>query len=994
MLFKSTRYVLSVAAATLLLPTYSAFAQDDEPIIEEIIVAGSRIPRPTGVDSPTPMTVVDAEDLSLSGQLSLGDYLNELPALRSTFSTQNSTRFIGTTALSILDLRGLGTARTLVLVDGLRHVGGINGTSSVDINSIPPSLVDRVEVITGGASAIYGADAVTGVVNFVMKHDFEGLEVAAFGADPEEGGGDNWDGEITWGMNFAEGRGNITAHYSHTEYEKIRGTQRDWINEEWLPSANEADTGPDDGIPDFIWRRNSRINLYNNNGVIWGPDQIETITAFPGDGAFATIAGALDSGPYTFTNTGSLTPFDPGQTFLTQDGVFDAYSVGGDGLALAPETMVYPTVTQDNFFARGEFEFNRHALVSFEGKYSRLETFMYTSPTFDVVWDSDTFIAPDNAFIPADLAAILAVEDPISIFEGFAPGFYLNRIHADLGLRGEEHERETQRYVLGLEGDLTDQWSYHSALIWGRMENDATSLNNRNDVKFANAVDAVDLGGGQIGCRDAAARADGCLPLNLFGYGLSDPAAVAYIMEPDSTWDEELTQTVLTAYVRGPLVELPAGNLDAAFGIEYRKEESKVSYSDVIKSGETFFNALADTDADYDVKEAFAEVSVPVMRGLPWAEDVIVDAAWRYSDYDTIGSTNTYKLGVDWVVLEDVRLRATKSRAVRAPNIGELFDPLQQNFFFVDDPCSDSQIPNAPDPALRQTNCLALGKPAGGYESSNDNVTIGGLSGGNENLSEEEAETLTYGVVLTPRWVPNLTITVDYWDIDLDDAISGISAQTILEKCVDAPSIDNIYCPLITRDADFDLNPTEGIVQQQLNISRLVAKGIDWDVGYMWDLGETFGGNMGALDFHVFGTNLKRLDAYPFSNEPDVKDDDRGELGDPVNQFNGSVEYRRNALTLSYRFQWLDEMLLVANDDREDLETPRTTDPVAYHHLQARYSFEDVLGGSIEVYGGVNNLFNTEPEQYLTGIGAGSGIYDVFARTYYLGFRYRILDGF
>ena len=969
----------ALSATVVAAPAEQVTRASEDQIVELVIATGSRIARPTGAESPTPMTVLGSEQIELSGNINLGDLLNDLPSLRSTFGLQNSSRFIGTTGLNLLDLRGLGDDRTLVLVDGRRHVGSVNGSSSVDINTIPAALVDRVEIITGGASAIYGADAVTGVVNFVMKHDFEGLQVDGYSLQPSEQGGETYQAEVAWGTNFMDGRGNVALFLGRSELNEIRGVDREWITDEIGAVSNPADTGPDDGIPDLIYRKNARNNIISTAGMIWGEHPAENVFGLP----VAAILGlAVPGGPYTFDASGNLVAFDPGQLFTAPTGLDDTTSIGGDGLGFANSTQMIPDLERDNFFGSARFEVNRHLNVSGEAKYVNVESTSYGQPTFDFF--GDLIVTTDNPFMPVDLVNVL---DSVGL-----PFVSINRFHEDLGFRGEEIERETQRYVLAIDGDMTDTWQYQASWVFGRYEGHADETNNRNNVKFANAVDAIaDPVTGQPVCRDPAARADGCLPLNLFGEGRSSPEAIAYIMEPGSEFDEELTQEIFSVHATGELVPLPAGSMRMAIGMEWREEESKVKYADIIKSGDTFFNALADGDGDYDVLEGFVEFSIPIVADRWMFEDLTFDAAARFSEYSTIGGTNSWKMGIDWMPIEDVRFRSTVSQAVRAPNIGELFDPLGQNFFDVQDPCSESELTTAPDPALRLANCTALGRPAG-FESFEDSAFLPGFSGGNDDLTEEEAKTWTYGAVITPRWVPNLTVILDYWDIEIENAISAVAAQDILDKCVDGPSTDNIFCPLVTRRAGGAVGQFEitEIIQTVLNISRLEASGIDLELGYLWDLGDTFGGEWGSLNFRLIGTHVYKYEDFDFEDDPQTADDERGEIGNPIDNALANVTYERGPLTVNWRVEYLDEMRLIENEAAREREDPYTTDEVIYHDVQVRYVLEDLLTGDLTVYGGVSNLTDEAPAEYLTGIGEGSGIYDIIGRAYYLGFSFRM----
>ncbi len=963
------------------LPTLSTFAEDQA--IEEVVVTGSRIVR-SGENAPTPITVVTTEEFQNSGQISLGDYLNDLPSLRSTFSLSNSNRFIGTVGLNLLDLRGLGTDRTLVLVDGKRHIGANNGTTSVDINTIPQALLERVEIITGGASAIYGADAVTGVVNFVMKDDFEGWSAEIYGAQPSDDGGESQRAALTWGTNFADGRGNIAISYEYTNFEEVKSIDREWTNSDWAAIPNIKDTGPNDGIADDLFARNLNDNRLNENGYIWGDAPLDFFGIPAGLGTFfGGVSTAASPTGFTFTDGGALRAFDVGQRFYDRFGDPDNNSRNcPDCLDLNNSEQLFPEVEKNVLFTKGHFDFNDHFRLFGEAKYVNSKALSFGQPAFDF-FNFDMFITRDNAFVSPELAAVMDADG--------LGGVVLERFHTDLGLRGDDIERETWRYVLGASGDIAGSWSYEVSGVLGHYEGDTKFLNNRIEDKFFNAIDAVvDPGTGNIVCRDPAAQADGCVPLNVMGFGVFDPAAKAYAYTSSAGAKEEMDQTVFNVSATGNLINLPAGPLQAAFGAEYRKEESKVDYAQIIKDGLTFMNALAASSGDYDVKEIFGEVSVPLLTGLFAAENLSVDGAVRFSDYDTIGTTTTWKLGLDWQPFSDLRFRATRGEAVRAPNISELFDPQGQNFFAVDDPCNADEIIVAPDPALRQANCDALGAPAG-YQSVTDSATLPGVSGGNPNLTEETANTITWGVVLTPRTIPNLTVSIDFWDIDIEDSISSVAAQTILDKCVDGPNINNAFCGNISRDAStFEIT---NIIQSALNIASLESQGVDYEVLYDWDMGETFGGNWGSLSFHLIGTHMRKRNDFPFQNEPDTKDEVLSELGDPENRYQLNTTYRRGPLSINWRYDWIDSMLLVETDDNKDLQAPLTTGSIHTNDIQFTYSFNDMLDGDLQLFGGVNNVEDQGPAKYLTGNGGGSGMYDTMGRTFYLGVRFNRLPG-
>ncbi|QKX16814.1 TonB-dependent receptor domain-containing protein [Microbulbifer sp. YPW1] len=928
-----------------------AFAQEDtkavdaskidDGAIEQVTVTGSRIARPNSM-SPTPVTTLTAEDISLSGETNLGDFLNELPALRSTFSGQNSGRFIGTVGLNLLDLRGLGTSRTLVLQDGRRHIASSVGTSAVDVNTIPEDLIERVDVITGGASAIYGADAVTGVVNFIMKDDFEGVKISAFASDTTNGGAETTEASFTFGQNFFDGRANVAGSVSLTSRGDVYGTDRDWITKGYGTLRNPNDTGPEDGIPDRFIVQNYTLPILSDAGIAWLPAPF---------------------GDYTFDEDGSARPVIPGD-YCDSAG----RCTGGDGYRWIGQYQMYPSMDTNNVYVKGHFDLNDSTRLFAEAKYVSHEAESWGQASFSYNGYSST-----NPFLDKDLSDELVAAG--------IPAFGMYRMHSDLGYRGDLAERETQRYVVGVKGDIGSRWNYEASLVYGQYDADIFYLNNRHNERFAQAIDAIEVDG-QIVCADADARAAGCQPLDLFGENQNSQEAIDWVMLDNTGSVEEMTQTVASGFIGGDLFDLPAGPLSVVGGFEYREETSFVDFDEIIKSGATFMNALATTDGEYDVSEAYVELSAPLLSDLPGVQSLVFDTAYRAADYSTIGSTGAWKAGLDWTVIDDVRVRATSSQAVRAPNIDELFAPLGQNFFNIDDPCDADEVAYAPNPTQRAANCAALGLAADYQSPWNEGPTLPGFSGGNENLQEETATTLTFGVVLTPRFAEGLTVTADYWDIEIEDAISYYGGQTILDKCVDASSIDNQFCGNIQRDANGDL---VSLTSSALNASKLTARGIDYEVRYEMALADLFKSELGNLTLSLQGTRLLERDDYSFQNEPDSADRIDGELGDPTNAYNMNVTYRYGDLSVNWAHRYLDDMALYdIGLTQPESAAPSNTGVIRYNDLRAAYLYQD----SFEVYGGINNIEDQDPPAYLSGTGGGSGMYDTLGRSFYMGVNY------
>lgn len=999
--------------------------QDGDALIEQMIVTGSRIAR-SGLTTPTPVTVLDSDAIQLSGELNLGNLLNQLPALGSTFTSASSTGFIGTTGIAILDLRRLGTDRTLVLVDGRRHVASNPGAQAVDINTIPVDLIDRVEVITGGASAIYGADAVTGVVNFITKDDFEGVSSRAQFGISDRGDSESWFVSLTGGGTFADGRGNAVLSVEYNDSEGILGTDRPHTAASNRYVVNPADTGVDDGIPDEILVPNGTLHFLNDSGVVLGFDSEcdPVLGAAPGSGTAAAFGLCVPGDSLTFSDTGALITFDRGTVFDPPFGE----SQGGDGQLISPIGSIQPDTQRISINSKLNYQLVDQYLNLFvEAKFTNVQAQSFGQPSFDFV--TALFVDGDNAFLPTALSDRIAADGIGTLNNATAGGVFLQRFHTDLGLRSDDVERNTFRIVAGMEGEFDNGWRYEFSYVYGRSAQNIVALNNRINDRFLAAVDSValtqadiDAGlqsdaqllrpgssqvvlganaqAGDIICRSvldptsdntntgepiAAFARDGCVPLNIIGNGLANPAAVDFVFA-DTVRRDTIEQSVATLVLSGDTqsyFELPAGPIGFAVGGEFRFEESVSRPAVVDGLGLTFGNVLGVTEGNFNVYEGFAEVSIPVLADLPAVERLVVEAAGRISDYNSIGGTETWMVRGDWTPVSDIRFRVTYSEAIRAPNISELFSPQDQNFFDVNDPCSTENLGDAVDPALRAANCAALGAPPG-FVSTADAATIPGVSGGNPLLMEESAESLTIGAIITPRWLPGFSLTVDYWDIEITDAISPVGEQAILDRCVDSPGgIDNQFCPLITRDGQFEIT---NITQIEQNLQKLEASGIDVEMNYNLDLADLGAGDWGTVDVRFIGTWVDTLREFPFQDEP-VQDNEVGELGDPEFAFNLNTTWNWNGLQVNYELRWFDSMLREDDDEidavRPDRRDPLETGGTFFHDIQVNYQ----LNAYVQLYGGVNNLADKLPPGGVLATNDDGAIFDNIGRFFFFGAR-------
>lgn len=1006
-----------------------------------IIVSGTRIARPN-LDSPVPVTTVEAGEVLNDGALSLGDALNDLPSLRSTFSSSNSQRFIGTTGLNILDLRGLGTSRTLTLVNGRRHVTASAGDFQVDVNTIPFELLERVDVVTGGSSAVYGSDAIAGVVNFVLRRDFEGFEVSGQAGISDRGDNDRYSISAAFGRNFADGRGNIALVGEYTKIGSVLNSQRPENSgfgigfTGFVTVDSDTELSNDDGNPDQVLKNNLFLDFISEGGTVAqfcrrGFEAFQPTTCPTGD----------SFGRYRFGDDGRL-------FYETNGEDFAGLTEGGTGSALADGTLI-PDIERININLLGHFDVSDAFRPYFEAKYARIDALGQGTPTFfnsfcgglnglsgldpscaDGLTSSPFFIFFDNAFLnPADAATIqnnvqgeLLAAFGAGALTPFTQGFFLNRNNSDFGTRNDSVERETWRFVAGFEGDIASNTRYDVSFTYGRFE---SSLRAQNQIIYQNtrnAVDAVFDGSGNIVCRinvdaDPANDDPACVPLNVLGAGAPSQAALDYVLV-DATLDDRAEQYDFLAYISSDtsnFFELPGGPISAVVGTEWRREEASQVPDALSASGATFFNAFSEfAPPALEVWEVFGELEIPLLADMPFFNELTVSGAARYSDYNSggggTGGVWAYNGNLIWSPIEDIRLRANYSRAVRSPTLSNLFSPATENFLFLNDPCDAANINNGS--ATRPTNCAADGVPAGFVDPVTGNRSV--LQGGNPGLSAETSDSWTFGAIFEPRWVPGLTVSIDYYDITVNQVIANISANQILANCYDAPDLNNNFCPLIApRESDGSLAQINALNIAPINYARLTAEGIDFDVRYQ----KTFD-NDDRISVRLIATHVLDRTNFLDVDNPNLPNIVKGELGDPEWAFNFNAAYRRGDVTLSYSMRWIDKQFIGAAENYIPFVTecisdgagggviPRTTTactvgelvtappsnpdstaevtyPIrAYHDVRLDWNVND----EFLFYFGVDNITDKQPPFGLTGGGAGSGIFNNTGRYYYAGF--------
>ncbi len=984
-----------------------AFAQDgaDADTEDRIIVTGSRIER-LSLEAPSPVTSIGAIDIQRSGETSIVELLNEVPALVGSVDNDDATfGGIGSTGLNTLNLRNLGSNRTLTLVNGRRHVGGSAGSAAVDTNTIPVDLIERVDVLTGGASAIYGADAVTGAVNFVLKDDFEGIAVRGQGGlTPDHGDAERYFGSIVAGKNFADGRGNIALSFEYSKEEGINASDRRFANRGRASLVDNPNFGIDGDNRRRVFLENATIRFASPEGGVAVDffDGFDLLFDFEGDGD----------------------PYEQGEVITFRN------SIGGSSTRIADFTG---SLTSDveryvtNIFTH--YDFTPEVTGFLEFKFAQVDSFSQSSPAFS---DLVPISVADNPFVPQNIAdaAIAAGADQV----------FISHDLFELGRRAEEIRRRTYRVATGIDAqlftDTFDNLDLELSFVYGRTDERFFAQNNLVLDRFYAALDAVvDPATGEATCRtnlDPSALPQqipfpggfgflgffdafntnvtpenfgttpfftpgpdsGCQPLNLFGLGNASQAAIDFVND-DSLRRANLEQYVVSGIISGDtagVFELPAGPIGFAFGGEYRDESSQDTPPVIDTQGFTFGNGIFPTIGSFDVYEGFGEVSVPVLRDQFLAKDLTVDAAFRVSDYSTVGTTTTWRAGGTWAPIDDIRFRGIYSVAIRAPNIGELFDPQNQSFFLPDDPCDIDNFSEAADPALRAANCAAILTPLGVDASTFQgddilNATFPGLQGGNPDLLEEKATTWTVGFVAQPRWIDNLTVTVDYFRINVEDGIITPASQDVVDQCVDLASIDNPFCSLITRRSDGGLASLEVL---PINVASFETSGVDYEVNYLFDPADIGFNNIGQFNIRYVGSYLERLDVVSLpGQQADAERDEAGTLlGDDAPVHVGALDFTwlYDKLSLNYRWRFRDRIFREETDEiaaaaeaGEVLIDPARTSALSTHDVQVRYQVRD----NADVYVGVNNFLDQEPD-----IGSLGTPVNSIGRFVYAGFSF------
>ena len=1027
-----------------------------------IVVTGSRIRRPN-LESTVPITSIVGESFYQQGQTNVGDTLNDLPQLRSTFAQQNPGLGIGIAGLNLLDLRGLGTQRTLVLVNGRRHVPAdiLNNAVSVDTNTIPNDLIERVDIVTGGNSAVYGSDAIAGVVNFILRRSFDGIQIRGSAAIAEEGFGGSQYISAMAGKNFADGRGNVTLHGEYARTDRVFASDVPAFRRQDNFLVIDSDTGAGivDGGDGFIDREfftDIRSSTIHFNGLVPINQRNVANAGLCGNATLGNNGGPNTAGPafnctYFFSDNGRLVQ----QTGTRYGTGINPAIVGGNGQTgrEGKNVSVLPFTERYNFNMLSRFEFSPAVELFFEGKWNRVNALGNNAgPSFNQGTGGTTDFRErsrlDNPFLnPADRATLtslilasgcntsLTVVCPaagnltaanIAAINNGSYRFVTARNLLDVGLRDERFQRDTWRVVGGVRGGFNDDWNYELSFNYGKFRQDTTTDGFIDRQRYALANDAgLNPLTGQIQCRSQfdpasavplvgfagaasvnAARLSAdiaaCVPYNPFGQA-NNSASVNYFART-FTASAGLSQFIASGFVSGDssqLFELPGGPVRFAVGAEYREEKAFYEQDPFVTDGFTNGVSIPPFRPDaFEVKEAFGEIQIPVLKELPFAYELTLSGAGRVSGYQgTAGTVYSYNAGVDYAPVQDIRFRANYSRAVRAPNVSETGFPLVPNFFNgFQDPCNPANIGTG----VRAANCLADLGPALLATFQNIAQSLPIVSGSNPNLLTETSDSYTYGVVIQPRWVPGMSLSIDYYDIKVKNVIAGVGVQTIVNQCYDSPTLNNIFCGQFQRYRGTGPGPLgedpgrvlgNSLINAPVNFAARIRRGIDVNFAYRRTFGEL-----------EFNTNLVYTHSLENSNfqdptNPTFESRVLQQLGDPKDEFRWDFDFGFGDATLGYRLRYIGPMLRngytaffplngLPPVDIDSFPTQRFP-AVTYHDLRLSYDIaKDSGGNSINFYMGVDNVLDRGvPRGATTATGGGSAIYSFRGRNFYAGFR-------
>lgn len=982
---RSSLLCASALAGVLSLAAGAAQAQEASSV-DELVVTGSRIVRQDYV-SESPIVTLGEDQIQAVGSVTIENALNQLPQFTpSNGAGTNTTNYVTTPGQAYANLRGLGPTRTLVLIDGRRVVTG-NPNSVVDLNTVPTFLVESIETITGGASAVYGSDAIAGVVNFKLRKNFEGLHFDAQYGVTEEGDADQSTFSLGYGLKFAQDRGRLAVVGTWDKREGLVAADRDWSAVGY--SVLTTGLTPSGAATILEGRYDPTANA---GGATNLPSQAALNAVFAQYGvAPGTVARNSNLG---FNADNSLFTASPVRNFRGpqlpgfSDTSYTFNSADYRYLTLPLERLA--------LYANGGFELSETIEAYGTASYVTYDVSRQLGPASASDGPApgpDIVVPVTNPFIPQDLRTLLASRpDPTA-------AFYPRRAFSEVGGRLSENTYDTWQLVGGLRGDIGFRdWRFDAYASYGKMEHTENQSGNVSRAAMRQLTFAPD-GGVAI-----------CGGFDIFGAGQVSPGCAAYIARA-VTNDTEITQQTYEANITGGLFALPAGELKFALGAQYRKDEFDYRPDALLQGPDIVgFNPAVPVNGEITSKEVYAELSVPLLADLPFVDSLELALGGRVADYNTVGTVDAYKADLLWKPIETVLVRGGYQRAVRAPNIAELFSPPSLGFASIStpgltttagDPCDiRSSFRNGPNAAAVRALCIVQGVPAGivdSYQQQSTQVDI--LGGGNIGLKEESSDSYTLGVVWSPQvsapMLRKFQVSVDYYKIELADVVGTLTVPTIVGACFNTEgtnptfSNDNFYCGQFSRLGSGNITT---VLVNQVNLAAWETKGVDLQVDYGFDLADVgLPETSGKLDFNLV---VSWLDTFLRQARPGAPFlENGGTIGSDLS--GGAYPEWKWTLSTSWTVGPVRTLLRWRHiEGMTDFRNVPVLSPTAVN--TARYDILDLsavwnLDERISLRAGVNNLTDKDPPLYTSYSNSNTdpSTFDVLGRRYFVGVRAR-----
>jgi len=973
----------TLVGGVALLAAGSAFAQAaaEAKDVDEVVVTGSRIKRVETM-TPAPVAVVDAQELLDRGFVQPGQVLNTITSNIPSVPQAAGNGSAAGTGQQFPNLFGLGPGRTLTLVNGRRMVTSSSGQFSVsapgqgdrvvDTNIIPTGLIKRIDVVQAGGAAIYGSDAIAGVVNYVLRDNFDGVEL-----DAQYGESSRNDYPVsslrgTFGKNFMGGRGNVALDVELSRTRPLLDYDRPRSNLGRVTVANTANTSNTDGIPSVRENLNTHFTSFNYNGLFFSP------AAAPLTNFIVAVGGV----PQQINNTGTgLVPYNIG----VPGGI--PFSSGGDGLPYQELASLYVGIQRFNANFLGHYDITDHIKLSAEVSWAHVLTRdPYQNLQSNTVLNS---AASGAGAIP--ISRTNPYLDPFrpTIAPGGPPLFLSKAFNDLLFTREGRLETDTSRAVLSLDGDFdVGERNFYWSLSASHGETDGAQRGWAVwQTRFNNALQAVKNASGQIVCginADASTANDDplCAPINPFGQGNISQDARNYVNLLVGQ-DYLNTQDDYLATLGGDVLQLPAGKMKFSAAYEHRREEAKFTPLLPNQRGLTGSQVpSAATRGQFHTDEFSGELLIPVVGGdftFPFAQRIELDGAYRYVDNSIAGTEDVWSVGGQWEVAKGFTARISRSRNFRAPTLDQQFAPSRTALGNVgNDPCDFRFIANGPAPATRLANCQKLfaanpsyGPLATFQDTAANFSTAQVTSGGNPNLANEISKTLTYGVVIQPEFIPGLTVVADRIEVDLKNGLSAFTPINFLETCYDSSTQPTDICSTFTRDAMGNVNTAK---QTTFNAGSIVFRGEVYNINYAFPISRFFPDtDLGDVELNLAATHTSKL-VTSVTGFDRTRSDNTVAQPDWIATFD--VRYHTGPVRVSYQMQYLSKVLLVPNATIETTPTPNIGDNIR-HNISVQYSLYE----NYTLRAGVINLTDEEPSYPTRSYG------DILGRQWFVGLK-------